>query len=66
MTDTVPYIVLYRAAALTGLTSNLANTDISEEGFKRIAKAVCDLAQAVHDEASARAKATEAQSNRKY
>lgn len=66
MTDSIPHIVLYRAAVLTGLSSTVASVDMNPEVYKRIAKAACDLAQAVADEASERAKAVEAQTNRKY
>jgi hypothetical protein len=64
--DATPSIDLYRAAALTGLSSTIAAADMNAEAYKRIAQVACDLAQAVADEASGRAKAAEAQTNRKY
>jgi hypothetical protein len=64
--DTNPGIVHYRAAALTGILSKIAVADLTPEGYKRIAQAVCDLAQAVADEESDRHKRVESQQNRRY
>ena len=66
MPDPTPNIVLYRAAALTALIAKVAAADMNPEGYKRIAQAACDLAQAVSDEESERAKKLESQQNRRY
>jgi len=66
MSDLTPSVDLYRAAALSGLCSTLGSGDMNAEAYKRIAKVACDIARAVADEAFERAKAVEAQTNRKY
>jgi hypothetical protein len=66
VTEQTPEVVLYRAAALTGLVSKFAAADLNPESYKRIAEAVCDIAQAIADEATERARKAAAQQNRKY
>jgi len=66
MDEKTPEVVLYRAAALTGLISKVDVADLNPEGYKHIAEAVCDIAQAVADEAGERAKRFGATQNRKY